>query len=345
MTDARSIREADPLVAELTARCTFPPPGSDLVCGVSGGPDSLALLVLATAAGCAVTAVHVDHGLRPGSDTEGELVSDAARRFGASFRGESVAVGEGPNLEARARDARRRVLGPDAATGHTMDDQAETVLANLLRGSGVHGLAAMRSGPTHPLLGLRRTETVALCEHLALDPFHDPSNRDPRFVRNRVRHELIPLCSDIAGRDVVPVLARQAGALAGDADLLDTLASLVDPGDARALADAPDAVARRSVRAWLSGEGRYPPPLDAVERVLAVARRQRVATEVPGGRRVARRQGRLTVSGGLPVPDTGDPTGVARPDAPSPDGPSDGSPSADGSARTPVQSGRDQRSG
>jgi tRNA(Ile)-lysidine synthase len=268
------------------------------------------------AAGCLVTAVHVDHGLRPGSDTEADVVSAAAHRFGASFRSERVAVGAGPNLEARARTARHGVLGPGAATGHTADDQAETVLANLLRGSGVHGLAAMRAGPTHPLLGLRRSETVALCRRLELDTVTDPSNEDPRFVRNRVRHQLLPLCSAIAGRDVVPVLARQAAVLAGDADLLDTVGALVDPQDARALAAAPEAVARRSVRDWLTGEGAYPPPLDAVDRVLEVARQGRLATEIPGGRRVSRTGGRLSVT----------PVGIH----PLP---------------TPVQSGRDQRSG
>lgn len=310
----------DPAVADLVSRCTFPAAGSTLVCGVSGGPDSLALLVLAVAAGCEVTAVHVDHGLRAGSGAEAGVVAGAARRFGAFFRAERVTVGDGPNLEARARHARRSVLGPGAATGHTMDDQAETVLANLLRGSGVHGLAAMRAGPTHPLLGLRRAETVALCRHLDLTPVRDPSNDDPRFVRNRVRHELVPLCSAIAGRDVVPVLARQAGALAGDADLLDALASLVDPEDARALSSAPEAVARRSVRAWLSGEGPYPPPLDAVDRVLAVARHERLATEVPGGRRVTRRGGRLTITPGQQTeanPDPGaDPDRDPRPVTP-----------------------------
>lgn len=277
---------------------------------MSGGADSLALLVLAVAAGCSVTAVHVDHGLRPGSASEAEVVAAAARRFGAGFRSERVAVEPGPNLEARARAARREVLGPAAATGHTADDQAETVLLNLLRGAGVAGLAGMRSGPPHPLLALRRTETVALCRRLGLDPVHDPTNRDRRFLRNRVRHELLPLCSDIAGRDLVPVLARQAGLLAADAELLDAVASLLDPEDAGSLAAAPDAAARRSVRRWLVGSDGYPPPLDAVERVLDVARRRRRATEVPGSRRVARSGGRLSIapvrSGDRSEPPAGD---------------------------------------
>jgi tRNA(Ile)-lysidine synthase len=286
----------DRLIESLLERCRFPDADTPLVCGVSGGADSLALLVLAIAAGCRVTAVHVDHGLRPGSAAEARVVAAAARRFGASFRSERVAVGAGPNLEARAREARRQVLGAEAATGHTADDQAETVMVNLLRGAGVSGLAGMRAGPRHPLLALRRAETEGLCRRLDLDPVHDPTNTDPRFVRNRVRHELLPLCADIAGRDVVPLLARQAGVLAADADLLDSLADLIEPEDATALASAPDAVGRRSVRNWLAGADGHPPPLDAVERVLEVARHRRLATEVPGGLRVGRRQGRLSVS-------------------------------------------------
>jgi tRNA(Ile)-lysidine synthase len=292
MTEPAEVAADDPVVGALLARCTFPPSGTPLVCGVSGGPDSLALLVLAAASGCAVTAVHVDHGLRPGSAGEAAVVAAAAARFGAAFRAERVDVADGPNLEARARSARLAALGQGAATGHTADDQAETVLVNLLRGAGVHGLAGMRSGPTHPLLGLRRAETVGLCLHLGLEPVCDPTNVDPRFLRNRVRAELLPLCSDLAGRDVVPVLARQAGLLAGDADLLDSVAGLLDPTDAAALAAAPPAQARRAVRAWL-GSGSYPPPADAVERVLEVARLERRATEIPGGVRVARSHGRL----------------------------------------------------
>lgn len=285
----------DPVVAALLARCTFPEPGTPLTCAVSGGPDSLALLVLAVAAGCVVTAVHVDHGLRPGSAEEAGVVAAAAARFGAVSRSVRVAVADGPNLEARARDARREALGEGAATGHTMDDQAETVLGNLLRGAGLSGLAGMRPGPAHPLLALRRAETEGLCAHLGLDPVRDPSNQDARFVRNRIRAELLPLCDAIAGRDVVPVLARQAGVLAGDADLLDGRAAGLDPTDARALAAAPVAEARRAVRRWLGDGADHPPPLDAVDRVLAVARGDHRATEVPGGRRVARTAGRLRI--------------------------------------------------
>ncbi|MHB1518137.1 MAG: hypoxanthine phosphoribosyltransferase [Acidimicrobiales bacterium] len=295
-------RTDDPGIAELLSRCTFPGGGSTLVCGVSGGPDSLALLVLAVAAGCSVTALHVDHALREGSAAEADVVADAARRFGAAFVSEQVVVEPGPNLEARARLARFGVLGPDAATGHTADDQAETVLLNLLRGAGVSGLSGMRPGFRHPLLGLRRFETEALCRRLGLRVVDDPSNRDRRFVRNRIRHELLPLCSDVAGRDVVPVLARQARVLASDADLLHVVASLVDPTDAAALAEAPEAASRRAIRQWLSATGPHPPSLAAVDRVLDVARRRYRSTELPGGVRVDRSRGRLERSGPVAAP-------------------------------------------
>ena len=278
---------ADPLLA----RCTFPPAGGRLDCAVSGGPDSLALLVLATAAGCDVTAHHVDHGLRPGSGAEAGVVADAAGRFGARFVAHRVDVGQGPNLEARARAARRSVLPGGAATGHTADDQAETILLNLLRGAGVDGLAGMRPGPSKPLLGLRRSETAAVCRAAGLDPVRDPSNADPAHLRNRVRAELLPLLAEVAGRDLVPVLARQAALLRDEAELLDELAAAVDPSDGRALAAAPPALARRAVRRLLAGE--HPPGAAAVERVLAVARLEAEACEVDGGRRVRRSAHRL----------------------------------------------------
>jgi tRNA(Ile)-lysidine synthase len=295
------------LIGQLLPRCTFPDPGSVLACAVSGGPDSLALLVLASAAGCAVTAHHVDHGLRAGSADESAVVADAARRFGASFVGETVVVEPGPNQEARARAARFGALPDEVATGHTMDDQAETILLNLLRGAAADGLAGMEPGPRHPLLGLRRSETHAVCAALGLQPVVDPSNQDPVHRRNRVRRELLPLCADVAGRDPVPLLARQAGVLRDEVSLLNLLAAEAapDPEDARALNGVPVPLARRAVRQWLQasaaevspdGEA-YPPSLAEVERVLDVAAGRAIGTELAGGRRVRRSAGRLAVDG------------------------------------------------
>src|SRR5206468_1328727 len=175
--------------SRLLGRCRFPAPGTSVTCAVSGGADSLALLVLAREAGCQVTAVHVDHCLRPGSDSEAGVVRAAASRFGAAFIAVRAPVSAGPNLEARAREARYAVLPPDALTGHTADDQAETVLLNLMWGAGLDGLAAM-DPERHPLLRLRRRETRALCDELGLVPVEDPTNADRAFRRNRVRHAL-----------------------------------------------------------------------------------------------------------------------------------------------------------
>jgi tRNA(Ile)-lysidine synthase len=279
-------------VEVLLRRCSFPPAGTAVVCGVSGGADSLTLLVLAAAGGCEVTAVHVDHGTRPAeAEAEAAVVASAAARFGAAFRAVAVDVPRGPNQEERWRDARRTALGPAALTGHTADDSAETTLLNLLRGAGLDGLAGIRPGPTKPMLALRRHETRQLCDHLGLCPVEDPTNVDPAFRRNRVRHELLPLLDAIGERDVVAVLVRQARLLRDDADLLDVLAADLDPTDARALATAPAPLARRAVRRWLTAT--HPPDAAAVERVLAVARCEAKACELPGGGRVERTEMRL----------------------------------------------------
>ncbi|HEX7277529.1 MAG TPA: tRNA lysidine(34) synthetase TilS [Acidimicrobiales bacterium] len=270
-----------------------------MTCAVSGGADSLALLVLGVAAGCVVTAVHVDHGLREGSAAEADVVAAVAASVGAGFRAETVVVEPGPNLEARARAARYGVLPVDVLTGHTADDQAETVLLNLLRGAGRDGLAGMAAGPSprRPLLGLRRHETRDLCRVMGLTPVEDPSNADPAHRRNRVRHELLPLLDAIAERDVANILARQAPLLRDEAELLDGLAAAIDPTDARAVAAAPVALARRAVRRWLTDGCQHPPDAAAVERVLAVARGDARAADIGGGRRVARTDQRLRLEG------------------------------------------------
>lgn len=284
-------------VEQLLARCRFPSPGAAAVCAVSGGADSLALMVLACAAGCDVTAVHVDHGLRERSDTEAEVVAAAAERFGARFEAHTIEVLPGPNVEARARSARYRVLPPDVLTGHTADDQAETVLLNLLRGAGLDGLRGMPV-ERRPLIAIRRADTHALCASLDLEPVNDPTNDDRSLRRNRVRHELLPMLDAIAARDVAPIVARQAELLSDDAALLDALSEVIDPTDVKALRAAPLPLARRAIRTWLrcgSDAERHPPDAATVERVLAVARGEATGSDVGGGRRVVRSRGRLTI--------------------------------------------------
>ena len=284
-------------MADLSAlldRCTFPAPGTEVVCGLSGGADSSALVALAIESGCLVTAVHVHHGLRNGADHDADVAASTAAKLGAAFVVVHADVDDGPNLEARARTARLAALGPGALTGHTADDQAETLLLALLRGSGASGLGAISPGPTHPILALRRRDTEAVCAQLGLDIATDPSNRDPRFRRNRIRHELLPLLDDIAERDVTVLLDRTAGLVREDDRLLQQLADAIDPTDAVALTAAPRPLAARAIRRWLDRDG-YPPDAAGIGRVLAVAAGESAACEVTGRGRIERQGGRLVL--------------------------------------------------
>ncbi len=276
-----------------------------VVVGCSGGADSLALLALAVDDALAPIAVHVDHGLRPGSGREPGVVADVAARLGAGFDARRVTVAGGANFEARARTARYDALeaarvahGATAVlVAHTADDQVETVLLNFLRGSGSAGLAGMparRGRVVRPLLGARRADVRAECARRRLVPWEDPSNDDLSFRRNWVRHEVLPLLEQGAGRDLTPLLTRQAEVLRAESDFLDALARAAWPGEGEArgrdLTALPDPLARRAVRCWL---GPPPPALDEVEAVLAVARGERRAVDLAGGRRVERSAGVL----------------------------------------------------
>ena len=282
------------LVTDILSRCSFPPSGSNVDCAVSGGADSVALLVLAHAANLNVTAWHVDHGLRENSHTEAELVAQLATQLGAQFESRTVSVEQGANTEARAREARYAALPSGVMTGHTADDQAETILINLLRGSGTRGLAGMQPTAQRPLLHIRRSETQALCSALGISVFNDPSNNDERFQRNRIRHEVLPILESLANRDLVPVLTRQADLLRDDDDLLNELAGALDPTDAVALAHAPIALSRRAIRSWLTNP--LVPDSATVERVLEVARGNTLACDIGLGRQVRRSQQRLRIT-------------------------------------------------
>ena len=291
MTALRDALFTSSTATGLLARCRFPS-DETLHCAVSGGADSLTLLLLACRTERKVTAWHVDHGLRSDSANDFAFVNDIAVRLGVEAELRTVRVEQGPNIEARARDARFAVLPPNVLTGHTADDQAETVIINLLRGSGTAGLSGMtREG--HPLLGLRRHETRSLCDELGLTPLSDPMNEDDRFQRVRIRNEVLPLLGDVSKRDVVDVLVRQSELLRDDNDLLDELAAMIDVHDAKAVAQAPIALARRAIRQWLADP--LPPNAATVERVLAVARGEATACDIGDGRQVRRSRQRLGI--------------------------------------------------
>jgi tRNA(Ile)-lysidine synthase len=286
-----------------------------VVVGCSGGADSLALLALASAVGLRPLAVYVDHGLRADTGRDRATVEAAAERLGAGFVVSRVDVAPGPGLEARARDARYAALeharaahGASAVlVGHTRDDQAETVLLNLLRGSGTAGLAGMpaaRERLRRPLLGLRRADTREICARLRLTPVEDPMNHDTRHRRVWLRREVLPALEGGARRDLVELLARQADVVRDDDALLDALARrAVVPAGAALPVDAvlgtPAPLARRAVRQWL---GSPPPSLASVGAVLDVARGSRRAVDLPGGRRVERSGGLLHLVAATPGP-------------------------------------------
>jgi tRNA(Ile)-lysidine synthase len=183
----------------------------------------------------------------------------------------SVDVGRTGGPEAAARQARYAALdtardGAPVLLGHTLDDQAETVLLGLGRGSGARSIAGMRphDPPWHrPLLGVRRTLTHAVCDELGLAPWQDPHNADRRFTRSRLRHEVLPLLEDVLGGGVAEALARTATALREDTETLDALAGEALAGarteagglDTARLAPLPDALRRRVIRAWLLDGG------------------------------------------------------------------------------------------
>jgi tRNA(Ile)-lysidine synthase len=250
--------------------------GDAVAVACSGGADSLALAAAtvhcAGRLGLAVHGLVVDHQLQPGSRAVAQTAAQALRRLGCTaVRVLQITVDGpgGPEAAARrVRYAALRAAAPAGALvllGHTVDDQAETVLLGLGRGSGPRSVAGMRElDPPwgRPLLGVRRAVTAAACAALDLTPWADPHNADPRFRRVRLRTEALPLLEEVLAGGVAQALARTAGQLQEDLDLLDEQAGALLAAARRdtdlevaALAQAPAALRRRVLRRWLLDAG------------------------------------------------------------------------------------------
>jgi tRNA(Ile)-lysidine synthase len=211
--------------------------GETLVVGVSGGADSVALLYVLTRLALALRlhVLHVDHGLRSDSARDGEFVQALGARLAVPVDVVRVGVAGG-SVEAAARAARHAALEAAAdrvgasriALGHTADDQAETLIMRVLEGTGVRGLAGIppvRGRLIRPLLESRHRDAVATLAAAGLPWLEDPSNRDLRFFRNRVRHTLMPGLVEASGGDVVAQLGRLARRAREAIDALDGVAA------------------------------------------------------------------------------------------------------------------------
>lgn len=264
---------------------------------LSGGPDSLALTAIA-ARERPTTALIVDHGLQPGSAQVADLARRQALELGCvDARVIPVTVGAQGGPEAAARTARYAALdharaGGPVLLGHTLDDQAETVLLGLGRGSGPRSLAGMRPYDPpwcRPLLGVRREVTRDACAELGLTPWLDPHNTDKRFTRARLRSEVLPLLEDVLGGGVAEALARSATALRENTELIDVLAEQALPDatvatgaaatglDTVRLAALPGPVRRAVIRRWLlagGGRGLTDLQIRAVDRLVTQWRGQ-----------------------------------------------------------------------
>jgi len=311
----------DPAVARIRSAVRPALVASDqrVLVACSGGADSLALAAAiafeAPRAGVPAGAVTVDHGLQAGSGARADATAGLLRNLGLDpVTVVRVEVGRDGGPEGAARTARYRALrtaagedGARVALAHTLDDQAETVLLGLGRGSGprsVAGMVATNPPFWRPLLGIRRSTTRAACAALELPVWDDPWNADPAYTRVRLRTEALPLLEDVLGGGVAPALARTAALLREDLDLLDALARAEldrlsdDAGlPSTEMAALPAALRRRVLRDWLRAGG--VPDLQAVHLAAVDALltdwHGQGRVDLPGGAGVVRTSGRLVL--------------------------------------------------
>jgi tRNA(Ile)-lysidine synthase len=285
----------------------------------SGGADSLALAAAtafeAPRAGLPAGLITVDHGLQTGSGEQAARVATLGYELGFDpvlLVPVEVRRDGGPEAAARtaryaALDAAGQRLGATVLLGHTLDDQAETVLLGLGRGSGPRSVAGMRAvdGCYHrPLLGLRRAVAVAACHALGLEPWDDPQNADPRYQRVRLRREALPLLDEILQGGVAEALARTAELLRDDLEALEEWAAAVlgrlENGEnlwVEELAALPRAVRTRVLRSWLTAAGAGPLTAERTQRVdeLLTGWHGQGPIDLPGGIAVLRWSGRLVI--------------------------------------------------
>jgi len=299
-------------------RALEPHPNSQgVVVACSGGADSVALAA-ATAFECnrtsrAAAFVTVDHGLQTGS---AEHARDVAR-LGLELGFDPVhlivvEVGKHGGPEAAARAARYEAIDQmrgDALVllGHTADDQAETVLLGLGRGSGPRAIAGMRGEAgnyVRPFLGLRRADTEAACRALGLSVWHDPHNADVRYRRVRLRTEVLPLLEDVLAGGVTDALARTASQMQDDLDTLDVLVDrILGPSggcrelSAARLAGEPPGLVRRALKTWAERAGAGPLTTSHVVELgrLVFNWHGQGPIDLPGGFRAVRSSGRLSL--------------------------------------------------
>lgn len=294
----------------------------------SGGPDSLALAAAAAYTsrkeGFFSGAIIVDHGLQSDSAEVAQRAAMEVKKAGIhQVFVERVVVGREGGLESAARTARYNAIearvnaeggvDPHILTGHTMDDQAETVLLALARGSGARalsGIPARRGRIIRPFLSVRRKDTVGACQALGLDPWMDPSNKEnggPR--RSALRGKVMPALVDVLGPGVVSGLARSAALLQADADELErqtratmrksTAASVNDDWRCDNLAALPDAIRSRMLKMLAEGKGAGPLTAAHVHMLdkLVMQYKGQGAVALPGGYEARREYGRLIISG------------------------------------------------
>lgn len=320
---ARRALSPSQLAVVQAVRPCFDGPERGLVIGCSGGADSLALVAAcANVDASRVLAVVVEHGLQADSLRIADAAVEAVRGLGVAAEVRSVHVDttSGEGVEAAARRERLVALVGDGKRpvllGHTLDDQAETVLLGLARGSGAASLQAMAPSTPHlsgrlvrPLLGLRRSQVRQACLDWGLMPWDDPMNLDPAYLRVRVRHELLPVLDDVLGPGVVEALGRTATLARHDNDLLERLAAdaqrdLVrgDSLDAVGLLHLYPALRGRVLRRWMIERGAQAPTMAHVQGVAALVENWhgQVGVDLPGGVRVHRIQGALVARSGDP---------------------------------------------